>query len=403
MENAVGYDPGTGNVYSAGGFNGSAYVPDAYVYSGSSQAWSAIAPLPQALEAPGGAFLNGEMYVVGGWNTDGDATNGLYAYDPSSQVWTQEANLPEDISGAAVATLNGQLYVAGGCTPGGCSPTSDAVYRYNPLTNSWTQLASYPTAAAFAGCAGIDGEIVCAGGDDADSNSSLTSTYIYSPSTNQVSEYNPSTNTWSALPNSNNAEALGGGSCGMYQIGGGSSPSTPTPYAEVLPGYDQCGGTSIPWVSTSSSTFTLAPGQSQTVAVTLNSSTLSQPGSYTAQLGVDTNTPYQFQPINITMQANPPSTWSKVTGTVTDGSTGAPLAGATVEICTQYAAQTGTCGPVSYTLATDSNGNYQLWLNRGFNPLQIIVAMDGYAPVSKVARLVKGVPVTVNVALSKTS
>lgn len=442
MENAVGYDPGTGNVYSAGGFNGSAYVPDAYVYSGSSQAWSAIAPLPQALEAPGGAFLNGEMYVVGGWNTDGDATNGLYAYDPSSQVWTQEANLPEDISGAAVATLNGQLYVVGGCTTGGCSPTSDAVYRYNPLTNSWTQLASYPTAAAFAGCAGIDGGIVCAGGDDADSNSSLTSTYIYNPSTNtwsqganmpyddwgmaasgsgdelqiadgvtanssadtnQVSEYNPSTNTWSALPNSNNAEALGGGSCGMYQIGGGSSPSTPTPYAEVLPGYDQCGGTSIPWVSTSSSTFTLAPGQSQTVAVTLNSSTLSQPGSYTAQLGVDTNTPYQFQPVNITMQANPPSTWSKVTGTVTDRSTGAPLAGATVEICTQYSTQTGTCGPVSYTLATDSNGNYQLWLNRGFNPLQIIVAMDGYAPVSKVARLVKGVPVTVNVALTKTS
>jgi hypothetical protein len=316
------------------------------------------------------------------------------------------------------------------------------VYSYNPLSNSWTQLANYPTVAAYAGCAGIDGEIVCAGGDDADTGTSLTSTYIYNPptntwsqgadmpyddwgmaasgsgdqlqiadgvtadssaDTNQVSEYNPSTNTWSALPNSNNAEALGGGSCGMYQIGGATSPSTPTPYAEVLPGYDQCGGASIPWLSASSSTFTLNPGQSQTVAVTLDSSTLSQPGSYTAQLGVDTNTPYQFQAINITLQANPPATWSKVEGTVTDAGTGDPMPGATVEICTQYDKSTGTCGVVSYTLTTDSNGNYQLWLNRGYNPLQIIAAMNGYAPASKLATLTKGVTTTVNFALAKTS
>ncbi|MGH3158460.1 MAG: carboxypeptidase regulatory-like domain-containing protein [Streptosporangiaceae bacterium] len=440
MENAVGYDPSTGNVYSVGGYNGSQNVADAYVYTASSQQWNAITPLPQELEAVGGAFLNGQMYVVGGWDNDGNATNGLYAYDPSSQTWTQEANLPEDISAAAVATLDGQLYVVGGCTTGECSPTSDAVYSYNPLTNSWTQLASYPTVAAFAGCAGTDGEIVCAGGDDADTGTTLTSTYVYSPSTNtwsqgadmpyddwgmaasgsggqlqiadgvtadssettnQVIQYNPSTNTWGALPNSNNAEALGGGSCGLYQIGGGSSPGTPTPYAEVLPGYDQCGGGSIPWLSTSSSTFTLNPGQSQTVAVTMDSSTVSQPGAYTAQLAVNTNTPYQFQPVNVSMQVNPPSSWSKIAGTVTDASTGDRIAGANVQICTQYVRSTGTCGAVTYTLTTDSSGGYQLWLDRGDNPLQIIVGDTGYQFASKVTELIKGVTTTVNFALTK--
>jgi N-acetylneuraminic acid mutarotase len=440
MENAVGYDTSTGNVYSAGGYNGSGDVADAYVYSGSTQAWSAITPLPQALEAAGGAFLNGKMYVVGGWDTNGDALSTLYAYDPSSQTWNQEANLPQGLSGAAVATLNGQLYVVGGCTTGACSPTSDAAYRYDPGSNSWTQLASYPTAAAFAGCAGTGGQLVCAGGDDADTGATLTSTYIYDPSsnswsqgasmpyddwgmvyggsggqlqiadgvtndsteaTNQVIEYDPSSNSWSTLPNANNAEALGGGSCGMYQIGGGSTPSTPTPNAEVLPGYNQCGTENIPWLSTSSSKFTLNPGQSQTVAVTMDSSAVSQPGSYTAQLGVETNTPYQFQPISITMQANPPSTWSKVMGTVTDASTGNPIAGATIQICTQYDKSTGTCGAVSYTLTTGSNGNYQLWLNRGYNPLQIVAALDGYQPATKLTKLIAGVPDTVNFALNK--
>jgi N-acetylneuraminic acid mutarotase len=440
MENAVGYDTGTGNVYSVGGFNGSSDVTDAYVYSGSTQAWSAIAPLPQPLEALGGAFLNGKMYVVGGWDTNGDATNGLYAYDPSSQTWTQQANLPEGVSGPAVATLNGQLYVVGGCTTGACSPTSDATYRYNPNSNSWAQLANYPTATAFAGCAGAAGGIVCAGGDDADSGATLTSTYIYNPSTNtwtqgadmpyddwgmiasgsgdqlqladgvtadgtaatnQVIEYNPASDKWTALPNANNAEALGGGSCGLYQIGGGSTPSTPTPFAEVLPGYNQCGTESISWLSTSSSKFTLNPGQSQTVAVRLDSSAVSQPGSYTAQLGVQTDTPYQFSPINVAMQVNPPSTWSKVTGTVTDAGSGNPIAGATVQICTQYSTKTGACGAVSYTLTTDSSGNYQLWLNRGYNPLQIVAALDGYQPATKVTKLIAGVPDTVNFALNK--
>jgi N-acetylneuraminic acid mutarotase len=442
MNNTVGYDPATGNVYSVAGFNGSSDAPDAYVYSGSRQAWSAIAPLPAALSAPGGAFLNGKMYVVGGWDNNGDATNGLYAYDPSSQTWTQEANLPESVSGPAVATLNGQLYVVGGCTTGNCTPTSDAVYSYSPNSNSWTQLANYPTAVTFAGCAGIDSEIVCAGGDDADTGATLTSTDIYTPSTNtwsqgadmpyddwgmaasgsgndlqimdgvtadsteatnQVSQYDPSTNTWSALPNSNTAEAEGGGSCGMYQIGGASTPGTPGSAAEMLPGYNQCGSTKIPWLSTSSSSFTLNPGQSQTIGMTLDSATLSQPGSYTAQVGVETNTPYEFQPIDITLQANPPRTWGKVMGTVTDASTGDPIAGATVAICTMYDPKTSTCGPVIYTLTTDSQGNYQLWLNHGYNPLQIIAAKDGYTPAVKVTRIAAGGTTTLGFALAEAS
>jgi hypothetical protein len=53
------------------------------------------------------------------------------------------------------------------------------------------------------------------------------------------------------------------------------------------------------------------------------------------------------------------------------------------------------------TLKTDNSGNFQLWLNRGFNPLQLIAARDGYQPVAKVTRLIKGSVATVNFALNK--
>jgi N-acetylneuraminic acid mutarotase len=440
MDNAVAYDGSSGKVYSVAGFNGSANVANGYVYDPSSQAWSPIADAPQALEAPFGGFANGSMYLAGGWDNSGNASTAVYAYDPSANSWSQAASLPTALSASATAVLDGQLYVVGGCTTGNCAPTSNAVYRYDPGSNSWTQLASYPIAVAFAACAGIAGEVVCAGGTDADTGATFTSTYIYDPGTdtwsqganmpyddwamaysgsndqlqiaggvtansatvtNQAAQYDPSSNTWTALPNANNAEYRGGGSCGLYKIGGSTGGFSPQSFAEVLPGFSQCGTENVPWLSESTDAFTLQPGQSATVTVTMDSSTVAQPGGYAAKLAVGTNTPYQVQPVGVSMQVNPPSTWSKIAGTVTDASSGNPIAGATVQICTMYNTQTGTCGPVTYTLKTDSSGNFQLWLNRGYNPLQLIAARDGYQPVSKVARLVKGSTTTVTFALNK--
>jgi N-acetylneuraminic acid mutarotase len=441
MDNAVALDSSTGKVYSIGGTpDGNGAVAASYVYDPSSQSWSQIASPPGPVQAGAAGFLNGKLYVVGGWDASGNASTTTYIYDPSTGNWSQGANLPSTVSAAAGAVLNGQLYVVGGCTTGACAPGSTATYRYDPGTDTWTQLADYPVPAAFGACAGINSEVVCAGGvnPDVSNGVSLDSTYIYNPSTdswsqganmpfddwgmayagsgnmlqvaggsngnaitNQAAEFDPVSNTWTALPNANNPEYRGGGACGMYKIGGSIGQFDAQSTAEVLPGFNSCGIEHVPWLSESTDAFTLNPGQSQTVAVTMDSSTLSQPGAYAAKLAVSTDSPYQFTPIGLGLQANPPATWSKVAGTVTDPSTGNPIAGATVQICTQYNRSTGTCGQVTYTLKTDSSGNYQLWLNRGFNPLQIIAAKDGYQPATKLATLTKGVTTTVNFALNK--
>jgi hypothetical protein len=220
--------------------------------------------------------------------------------------------------------------------------------------------------------------------------------------TNQAFAYDPSSNAWSAMPDSNNATYRGGAACGIYKVGGSVGGFTPVPFTENLPGYDQCDGT-VAWMSLNKTQFTVAPGNTVTVTVTADSSVVSQPGSYAAQVVASTNTPYpSLAPVGVTMTVTPPATWAKITGTVADAA-GSPISGATVAICTMYSTQTGLCGPETFTLKTDGNGHYQLWLNQGFNPLEIIAAKDGYTPVMKIAKITKGGTTTANFTLTSSS
>jgi hypothetical protein len=85
-------------------------------------------------------------------------------------------------------------------------------------------------------------------------------------------------------------------------------------------------------------------------------------------------------PVDVTLTVKPPKTWGKIAGTVTSAS-GTPIAGATVQISTWA---------TSYTLRTDKNGQYALWLDVRNNPLQVIVAKDGYQPQVRTVKIAKG-------------
>jgi hypothetical protein len=220
--------------------------------------------------------------------------------------------------------------------------------------------------------------------------------------TNQGFGYDPSTDSWTALPNSNNATYRGAAACGIYKVGGALGGFQPVPFTEELPGYDQCGG-DVTWLSEDKTSLDIAPGQTVSVRITADSSALSQPGTYQGELVPQTDSPYgTATPLDVVLHVNPPAKWGKITGTVTDGA-GAPVSGATVAICTMYDTKTGACGPTTYTLKTDGHGGYQLWLNQGFNPLQVIAAKDGYTPLMKIAKISKGGTTTTNFTLSASS
>jgi N-acetylneuraminic acid mutarotase len=427
-----------GKVYVVGGDDGYEPLQSANVYDPATGAWSAIADLPEPLSAESAQFLGGTLYVTGGWNLYGDTSQHTYAYNPTTNVWSQVADLPVAVSAAGSAVVDGQLYVIGGCTTGSCTPMSSAVYSYDPGNNTWNAAPQYPNAVGFIACGGVDSEVVCAGGEGSTGSSNSTFTYMPGAAgwtqkanmpddawgaatatangeievlggavqngaelTNQNFGYNPTTNQWNALPDSSSSLYRSAATCGIYQIGGDSQAGT-TQQVQYLPGYDQC-GSSVAWLSTDQSTLALAPGQTASVTVTTDSSTVSQPGTYQAELTVDDDSPYPATaPVAVTMVVNPPKAWAEISGTVSDAS-GAPIAGATVAICTMYESKTGTCGPVTYTLQTDANGHYQLWLDKGFSPLEVIAADNGYTPAMKIAKLTAGTTTTVAFSLSSAS
>jgi N-acetylneuraminic acid mutarotase len=427
-----------GKVYVVGGSDGYEPLASASVFDPATGAWSSIADLPEPLSALTAQFVGSTLYVTGGWNLYGDASQHTYAYDPSTNTWSQVADLPIGVAGAGGAVVDGQLYVVGGCTTGECTPVSSAVYSYDPGNNSWNTDPAYPTAVGFIACGGVDSEVVCAGG--VGNSSSTDATYTYAPGdagwtqkanlpddawgaasatangeldvlggavqngamlTNQNYGYDPTSNQWTALPDSANSLYRGGATCGIYQVGGDSAAG-PSQLVQYLPGYDQC-GSAVAWLSANQSTLTLTPGQKATVTVTADSSTVTQPGTYRADLTLDDNSPYATPaPVTVALTVNPPKTWGEIAGTVTDSS-GNPIAGATVAICTMYDTQTGTCGPVTYTLQTNGSGGYQLWLDKGFSPLEVIAAKDGYTPILKIAKLTAGNTTTVAFVLNSAS
>jgi hypothetical protein len=213
--------------------------------------------------------------------------------------------------------------------------------------------------------------------------------------TNQGWSYDPSSDAWTTLPNSNNAYYRLGGACGFYRVGGSSDAfGTSHADAEVLPGLDSCGNAAdVAWLSEDQSEFDVAPGQSTTVNVAMDSADLTQPGTYAAKITVTTDTPYHVDPIQVTFTVNPPQTWGKVSGVVSGRpctGSATPLAGATVEIDSWAA---------DYTLTTDKDGKYALWLDKRSNPLTMIVAKDGWAPQTTTVRVTPGTPLVKNFTL----
>jgi hypothetical protein len=80
----------------------------------------------------------------------------------------------------------------------------------------------------------------------------------------------------------------------------------PTPYAEQLPGYDDCiGGSDVAWLSTSRTGVDLPPGRSVTITVRLDASAVWAAGEYDARLAVATDTPYPVAPVTVAMKVRP--------------------------------------------------------------------------------------------------
>ncbi len=186
MDNAVATDTTTGLVYSVGGAGSSSVTAAGYVYNPGTLQWTALPPMQNAREEPQAAFINGKLYVAGGWGADGNPVATTEIYDPTSGTWSTGASIPNAYAGASVAVLNGDMYVIGGCDAVNCGHND--VQVYNPGNNSWSAAAAYPTPIAWQGCGAVTGQIYCAGGTTG-ATSDTSNAYVY----------NPGSDSWSAI------------------------------------------------------------------------------------------------------------------------------------------------------------------------------------------------------------
>ena len=419
-----------GKLYSGFGFDGTVDINKLYSYDPVAGTWTQLASATDTRESPAHGFIGGKLYVVGGWGPSGDPDPLMEIYDPATNTWSTGTAAPAPYAGSGSAVIGSKLYVVGGCAAN-CGTTD--VYVFDAGAGTWSKLAAYPETTSWVSCGDVQNKLYCAGGTDGTNTSQHAYAYDASANSwtavasaptgfwgaataaangqllagggvvagglsNQTLAYDPSSDSWTALANSNVSAYRFAGAMGFYTVGGGQGTFvTPLAAAQVLPGYDVGPSSDVPWLSESGTTVTVAAGASATFTVTVNGAdpTITQPGDYTASLALDSDTPYKLTAIPVTMTVKPPATWGKITGVVefTDASGHlVPIAGATVQIDTWA---------THYTLHTDVDGGYSLWLDYRNNPLTVIAAKDGYQPQVKTVKIKKGASVTATFILLK--
>ena len=183
-----------GYIYVFGGYGdyeaGGGTLSSMERYDSCRDEWVTLADMPIAMASQAAVALNGQVYVLGGWDDDGTVTNSVWHFDPQRSTWTELPPMAQrrDLFGAAA--LDGKIYAIGGV--GGDEDNEDdvlrTVERFDPVTNAWESVAGMQLERGEFAAVALDGKLFAIGG--------------YCPSlerTERVEVYCPEQNSWTLL------------------------------------------------------------------------------------------------------------------------------------------------------------------------------------------------------------
>lgn len=154
--------------------------------------WVTVSPTPLGVSRPGGAVVNGLLYVVGGESTGGERFGQVQIYDPATDTWDNASapTMPTPVSNLCAAVIGTSIYVPGGWTG---TVTEDALQVFDTATNSWSIVATDPLPAARYGsaCANHNGKLYVFGGWDGAAGTNIA--WVYDPDAAAGTR-------WSSLP-----------------------------------------------------------------------------------------------------------------------------------------------------------------------------------------------------------
>jgi Kelch motif protein/galactose oxidase-like protein len=120
--------------------------------------WETLAPMPTPRTEVAVAALDGLIYVIGGFEGDGSASDKVEVYDPATDTWSEAAPLPEARHHAAATGLGGpRVWVIGGFDASGGARAE--TFLYDPATNSWSAGEPLANERGAAAVARVDAEI----------------------------------------------------------------------------------------------------------------------------------------------------------------------------------------------------------------------------------------------------
>ncbi|MFZ2412506.1 MAG: kelch repeat-containing protein, partial [Candidatus Methanoperedens sp.] len=133
-----------------------------HVYDPDSNIWTAKASPPNIHAYAGGGVINGKFYIIGGFDGSNNIAT-LDVYDPATDTWVTMASMPTARQSLASGVIDGKLYAVGGFDGTNRLATLEV---YDPLTNTWTTKASMTTARNSLSADVIAGNLYAVGGSD---------------------------------------------------------------------------------------------------------------------------------------------------------------------------------------------------------------------------------------------
>jgi N-acetylneuraminic acid mutarotase len=171
--------------------------------------WQELAPMPSARQELATAVLHGKIYVIAGYDLEGNSTDTVDVYNPATDSWTSAHPIPGLNNHNSAAVAAGKLYSFGG--------RSNATYVYDPASDTWSFVATSNLGHGDTAAVGvINNKIYVAGGD---------------PAGNGLEVYDPGANTWTTLASmSVSRNHCGGGVINgkFYVVGGRGAAGAPT-------------------------------------------------------------------------------------------------------------------------------------------------------------------------------
>lgn len=188
-------------LFLIGGWNGSATVNDVwrgeFLRDGAVDRWSAMPPLPVAVDLHDTVLLNGHIYSVGGWD-GAKPQQGIYVAAVTAtglSGWQQVGTLPKALYRHAVTGAQGYLYVTGGYDETGNAQTAvlAATVAGTNAIGDWQMPPSLPMLTYYHNVVIHDGRLVALGGRS--DNTFYNSVYSAAIGSNGLP------GTWRAEPN----------------------------------------------------------------------------------------------------------------------------------------------------------------------------------------------------------